>query len=177
MQESNSTYAAYASRRIFFGQRAHLESELHKRPRYEAREDYAAQGAVEEGLEMALFWTCGGGQYNSCYIRDSAPTSNANCRPDIDFYGRFLWHLVSAQHLDRSVDGANDGEAVVGVCRRAICAVQVGEGDLWDGHCDAISCIRVGGVVCAMSNCSFSNTTKVSVGPGRSKLRSDWTDP
>jgi hypothetical protein len=61
----------------------------------------------------------------------------------------------------------------VSICRRAIRAVQVGEHDLWDDHCDGIKWIRVGGVVCAMSTCFLSDMTKVSVGPGRSKLRSD----
>jgi hypothetical protein len=54
------TYGVHTTCLVFFGQRAHLERELHEGAGDEAREDYGAQRVVHEGFEVAFAWalTC-----------------------------------------------------------------------------------------------------------------------
>jgi ferredoxin len=59
MKAKGEAYGVYASRSFFLWQAAYLQGDLHEGAGNQAREDYAAEGRVEEGLKVALFGTLG----------------------------------------------------------------------------------------------------------------------
>jgi hypothetical protein len=84
-------------------------------------------GPVEESLsaaEPARVW-CFGMQIRTSY---------AHGRPHVDFNRSFFGQLIAALDFDGAIDGANDGVRVVRVRGRAVCAVQMGEGDCRGAH-------------------------------------------
>jgi hypothetical protein len=74
-------------------------------------------------------------RFPSMMLRRLGPTSDTSSRPNIHLNRSFLRHFISAQHFDWSVDGADDGVAIVCVGGRPIGAVQMRESDFWDDHC------------------------------------------
>jgi hypothetical protein len=50
-------------------------------------------------------------------------TSNSHGRSNVHFDCRFFWHLVPPQDFDRPIDCADDGVAIVCVCRGAVGAI------------------------------------------------------
>lgn len=95
---------------------------------------------MDERLEVSLFWTCifpSIGpflrQLNSD-LEMTVHTSNTSSRSNVHLNYRFLGDLISPRRLDRPVNRADDGIAVVCVCCRAICAIEMRECDFWGDH-------------------------------------------
>lgn len=61
-------------------------------------------------------------------------TSNAHSWSDIHLDRSFLRQFVASLYFDRSIDGANDRVAIVGVSRRTVSTVQMREGNCRRDH-------------------------------------------
>jgi len=55
---SSESYRINASACFFLGQTPYLQCDLYEGSRYASCEDDAAEGVVEQGFEVSLFWTC-----------------------------------------------------------------------------------------------------------------------